>query len=107
MWGHTFTPCDGLSGVPQGSVLGPLPFLTYINDILQRLSSTCRLYADDFVLYRKTDTQADVNALQEDLKLLELWEKKWRMSFNVDKCMVVSVTLKRTASYICQLHFTW
>ena len=74
--GHTSTPCDVLSGVPQGSVLGPLLFLTYINDILQGLSSTCRLYADDCVLYRKIDTQADVNALQEDLKLLELWEKK-------------------------------
>jgi len=37
-----------------------------------------------------------LSALQEDLKLLELWKKKWKMSFNVDKCMVVSVTLKRT-----------
>ena len=38
----------------------------------------------------------DARALQHDLQLLELWEEKWKMSFNVDKCMVVSVTLKRT-----------
>ena len=62
---------------------------------MQDLTSTCRLYADDCVLYRRIDTLADARALQEDLQLLELWEEKWKMSFNVDKCMAVSVTLKR------------
>ena len=45
--------------------------------------------------YRRIDSFTDVKALQHDIKLLELWEKKWKMFFNVDKCMVVSVTLKQ------------
>jgi len=69
-------------------------FLIYINDILQGLTSTCRLhvYADNSEPYRKIDTLADARALQDDLQLLELW----KMSFNVDKCMIISVTVKRT-----------
>ena len=43
---------------------------------------------------------ADARALQDYLQLLELWEEKWKMSFNVDKCMVVSVTLKRTPLFM-------
>jgi len=94
--GGTSTPSNVLSGVPQGSVLGPLLFLIYINDITQELSSISRLYTDDCILYRRIDS---FRALQNDLKLLELppvWEKKWKMSFNIDKCMVASVTLKQT-----------
>ena len=48
------------------------------------------------MLYRKTDSFTDVRALQDDLQLLELWEKEWKMSFNIDKCMVISITLKQT-----------
>ena len=100
MWGGcTSTPCNVLSGVPQGSVLGPLLFLIYINDIVKDLTSTCRLYTDDCVLYRRIDTLEDARALQDDLQLLELWEEKWKMSFTVDKCMVVSVTLPVHANY--------
>ena len=83
------------SGVPQGSVLGPLLFLLFINDITHHLSSTCRLYADDCILYRCIDSQSDIDALQEDLKQLEIWEEIWNMKFNIDKCMVLHVTLKR------------
>ena len=88
--GCTSTPSNVLSGVPQGSVLGPLLFLIYINDITQGLSSICHFYADDCILYRRIDSFTDVRALQNDL---EQWEKKWKMSFNIDKCMVVLVTL--------------
>ena len=59
------------------------------NDIVQDLTSTCRLYTDDRLLYRRIDTLADARALQDDLQLLELWEEKWRMSLNVDKCITV------------------
>ena len=97
--GCTSTPCDVLSGVPQGSVLGALLFFTYINDITNELSSICRLYADDCILYRRIDSLTDVKDLQHDLQILELPEKKWKMSFNVDKCVVVSITLKRNPIY--------
>ena len=49
-----------------------------------------------YYTYMRIYPLADTRALQDYLQLLELWEEKWKMSFNVDKCMVVSVTLKRT-----------
>ena len=54
------------SGVPQGSVLGPLLFLAYINDISTNLSSSCRLFADDCILYREINIPTDAKILQED-----------------------------------------
>ena len=96
-------PAEVLSGVPQGTVLGPLLFLLYINDIPGQLTSACRLYADDCILYRQIETQADASSLQNDLEVLEEWEKIWKMKLNIDKCMVLSVTLKSnpiTSHYI-------
>ena len=92
--GQSSESVDVASGVPQGSVLGPLLFLLFIN-ITHHLSSTCRLYTDDCILYRCIDSQSDVDALQEDLSQLEIWEEIWNMKFNIDKCMVLHVTLKR------------
>ena len=62
-----------LSGMPQGSVLGPLLLLLYINDI-SHLDSTCHLYADDCILYRNIKSIQDTVLLQKDLYLLEQWE---------------------------------
>ena len=73
--GATSKPINVTSGVPQGSVLGPLLFLASINDITTNLSSSCRLFADDCVLYRKIDTPDDAKTLQEDLRKLEIWEE--------------------------------
>ena len=76
-----------MHGVSQGSVLGPLLFLLYVNDIPNHVTSTCRLHADDCILYRQVDSSADANALQNDLSMLEEWEKRWKMLLNIDKCM--------------------
>jgi len=76
-----------------------LPFVVftvlYVNDIPNHFTSTCRLYADDCILYRQIDSSADANALQNDLSMLEEWEKWWKMLLNIDKCMVLTVTLKK------------
>ena len=95
--GVTSKPINVTSGVPQGSVLGvlgPLLFLAYINDITTNLSSSCRLFADDCILYRKIDTPDDAKILQEDLRKLEIWEETWGMKFNIEKCMILTITLK-------------
>ena len=69
------------SGVPQGSVLGPLLFLCYINDLPTCVSSDIRLFADDCLLYRTIHSQQDAVILQEDLNMLQQWEAKWLYVF--------------------------
>lgn len=81
-----------ISGVPQGSVLGPILFLFYINDLPQSLQSNVRLFADDTLLYLTIHSLADTRILQSDLLKLEHWEKRWSMEFNPDKCEVLRVT---------------
>ena len=83
------------SGVPQGTVLGPLLFLLYINDIEKNLDSTIRLFADDSAIYRKIDSIEDSLILQKDLFKLQDWADKWQMNFNVKKCKTLRIT-KRT-----------
>ena len=70
------------SGVPQGSVLGPILFLLYINDLPDSLQSQVRLFADDTAVYLTVEGQADSKKLQEDLNVLQDWEKEWDMEFN-------------------------
>jgi len=70
------SPAKVISGVQQGTVLGSLLFIIYINDIPSQISSTCHLYADDCILYRQIETHTDLITLQNDLLALELWERK-------------------------------
>lgn len=79
-----------LSGVPQGSVLGPLLFLVYINDIAANIGSTIRLFADDCVVYRQITSHDDVHALQADLIKLTEWCHRWQMEINVEKTKHIS-----------------
>ena len=58
------------------------------------ISSSCSLFADDCLLYRKIETDDDHRALQQDLYNVEMWARKWLMTFNVDKCEVVQISLK-------------
>ncbi len=83
------------SGVPQGTVLGPLLFLMFINDLPDEVVSRVRLFADDAVLYRKINSSEDCVTLQKDLDILLKWEEKWQMSFHPQKCMVLRVTRSR------------
>ena len=84
------------SGVPQGSVLGPILFLVFINDMPDCIQSKARLFADDTIVYRTIEGEKDSRQLQDDLKALEEWEKTWGMAFNPSKCETITVSRKRS-----------
>ena len=94
--GISSPPVHVLSGVPQGTVLGPLMFLLYINDIATGISSPLRLFADDCLLYRTINSVEDSFILQTDLELLSQWATVWQMKFNVSKCIVIRCTRSHT-----------
>ena len=83
------------SGVPQGSVLGPLLFLLYINDLPQNIQSQVRLFADDTAVYLTVNSHEAANTLQADLDTLQEWELTWDMELNPGKCQVMHITKSR------------
>ena len=84
-----------LSGVPQGTVLGPLLFSLYINDISSDIESEIRLFADDCVCCREIKDEKDTMKLQRDIDRLGSWAKKWVMRFQPVKCNMMQLTRKR------------
>ena len=89
-----------VSGVPQGTVLGPTLFLLFINDIVDHSDSTIQLFADDAVVYREIASPSDHACLQYDLRNLESWAKTWQMQFNIAKCQLLSISNKKNTSNI-------
>ena len=89
---HVSSKLPVKSGVPQGTVLGPLMFLLYINDIDESISSMVRLFADDCVIYRIIESLEDSLCLQRDLNTILDWTRKWQMQLNIDKCVVLRCT---------------
>ena len=86
---------DMVSGVPQGTVLGPLLFLLHINDLPSVVSSKLRLFAEDCLIYRNIKNKEDQIALQKDLNLLENGGNTWGMHFNAAKCNIMRVSQTR------------
>ncbi len=74
------------SGVPQGSVLGPILFLLFINDIPEGIHSLIKLFADDTKVLKKIISENDRDLLQNDLFQLCDWSEKWLLGFNTGKC---------------------
>ena len=83
------------SGVPQGTVLGPLLFTLFINDIGDNVTSKIRLFADDCLLYNTVSSKADSDKLQEDLDKVVSWAETWQMRFNPIKCYHLQITRKK------------
>ena len=80
-----------ISGIPQGSVLGPILFIVYINDILDKIKSDGFLFADDTKIFRSITCKEDAVALQSDISVLEEWSNRWLLKFNPKKCHVLSL----------------
>ena len=89
-----------ISGVPQGSVLGPLLFLVYINDITAHVSPTSKLalFADDMTLYRCISSPADYTVLQTDITAISVWVTNNSLSLNSNKCCFMLISRKRSHS---------
>ena len=83
-----------MSDVPQGTVLGPLLFSLYINDISTDIDSEIRLFADDCVCYREIKDTEDTLKLQKDVDQLGPWARKWDMRFQPVKCNMMQITRK-------------
>ena len=82
------------SGVPEGSILGPLLFACFLADVPSHINSECIMYADDVKLYRRIESRADSTALQSDLDRLCDWSRTWRLNLNPAKCKSISFTLR-------------
>ena len=79
------------SGVPQGSVLAPVMFLIYINDMVEGVNSYTNLFADDAKIMRKIVVEDDCKRLQEDIDRVFKWSQEWEMVFNPKICKVLEM----------------
>ena len=94
--GQASDPIRVLSCVRQGSVLGPVLFLIFINDLPENIRSSVRLFADDCVLYRNIKSPMDCQILQDDLNSLAQWETDWQMTRHpLDKHIQFDYTLQQ------------
>jgi hypothetical protein len=99
-----FVMCNGFrskeitvsSGVPRGSVLGPLFFIMFINDISVNIESNILMYADDLKVYRKISNTHDCEMLQRDIIRIQEWCNCNNLFLNVQKCHAMSYTNKST-----------
>jgi len=79
-----------LSGVPQGSVLGPLLFLIFVNDLPAWIVNSIKMFADDIKIWRVISQAEDSDQLQQDMYKLASWsDNLWLLSFNPEKCKVM------------------
>ena len=94
--GSTSSPIPVTSGVPQGSILGPILFLLYVNDLPDAVSSsTIATFADDTKLFKCISCETDNHLLQEDLNSVKEWSFSSGLTFNSTKCKIQTISRKR------------
>ena len=93
------------SGIPQGSVLGPILFIIYINDMPECVNATTYLFANDTKIYKEISCEDDVSGLQEDLDQLQKWSDTWLLKFHPNKCKVMTVSNKTKLENKSSYHF--
>ena len=76
---------DVISGVPQRSVLGPILFLSYVNNIPETVNSNVKMFADNTKIFRTLKNKSDCEILQADLDNLREWNNRWCLTFNTSK----------------------
>ena len=87
------------SGIPQGSVLDPILFTIYINDLPDVLYNMAKIFADDIKLYAIVNNDEERTSLQNDIDRLVQWSKDWLLKFNTSKCKDVHFGPETNATY--------
>jgi hypothetical protein len=100
---------DVLSGVPQRTILGPILFLVFINDLPEVVKhSSVQLFADDCILFKHIESSGNAMKLQQDLTSLEESDQQWQMKFHPEKCTVMRIgtnsRMKRDTNYSLHGH---
>ena len=80
-----------LSGIPQGSVLGPILFVIFINDLPDQIRNTVKIFVEDTKIFRALHEPEDYSYLQVDLDRLVEWSQLWQLHFNNSKCKVLHI----------------
>ena len=89
-------PAPVTSGIPQGSVIGPMLFVIYINDLPNICTNEVELFADDTKLYTRSDIPGATTTLQDDLDKLQKWSQDWLLRFHPQKCSVLKLGSKKS-----------
>ena len=96
------------SGIPQGSVLGPVLFVLFINDMPEENHNYIQMFAEDTKLYATISNEEDGRALQGDIKKLEVWSHRWQICFSASKCKVMHLGKKNiTFTYKMGTNTKW
>ena len=104
--GVASTWSDVESGVPQGSVLGPLLFVLFINDIVEDISCNVYLYADDMKIFTGIVSEGNCKQLQQDIDTIVKWTAKWQLELNADKCKALTIYGKHNQNTTRVYHIT-
>ena len=89
------------SGIPQGSVIGPLLFVLFINDLPACVQTSVKIFADDTKVYTRSDKEGATNKLQNDLQKLQDWSDNWQLRFHPEKCSVMKLGKNKSKTKYC------